>query len=75
MTNPGTMGPLGNISFDLYEEVEIGVGAHPADVGNASGAYINIVTRSGGNEFHGRLSMYYFSESFVSRNFSDEQLA
>ena len=44
---------LTNISVDLYEEVEMVIGAHPADVGSFGGAYINIVTKSGGNDFHG----------------------
>ena len=74
MTNPGTGGPMTELSYDLYDEVEIQTGAHPADVGNIPGAYINIVSKSGGNEFHGQVNVYYFNESFVDKNFSKEQL-
>ena len=74
MTDPVCGYPIQNISFDLYEEVEIEIGAHPAEVGNLSGAYINIITSSGGNEFYGTAKIYYFNESFIDKNFSDEQL-
>ena len=74
MTNPGTGGAMTELSFDLYDEVELQTGAHPAEVGNVPGAYINIVTKSGGNTFHGALNGYYFNENFVDRNFTREQL-
>lgn len=45
-------------SYDIYEEVEFELGAHPAEVGFTPGAYLNIVTKSGGNEFHGALRSY-----------------
>ena len=44
---------LTNISIDIYEEVEMVVGAIPADVGRVGGAYINIDTKSGGSDLHG----------------------
>lgn len=52
-------------SFDIYEEVELETGAHPAEVGVAPGAYVNIVTKSGGNEFHGSALAYYFNEGMA----------
>ncbi len=60
--------------LNMIDEVEMQVGAHPADVGSASGAYINVVTKSGGNRFHGDGTALYFNKSFVDRNFSREEL-
>lgn len=47
-----------DIASDVFEEIEIlGVGA-PAEFGQYTGAVVNIVTKSGGNSFHGALSYY-----------------
>lgn len=73
-TCPALGHTLTNLNYDLYEEVEMELGAHPADVGEVPGAFINIVTKSGGNTFHGNLTGYYYTDSFVDTNFSKEQL-
>ena len=49
------------LSFDVFEEVEFELGAHPAEVGTAPGAYVNIVTKSGGNTFHGDILGQFFN--------------
>jgi len=47
-----------DITAEAFEEVEtFGVGA-PAEYGQYTGAVVNIVTRSGSNNFHGTLSYY-----------------
>jgi len=51
--------------FDTFEEFELELGAHPAEVGMTEGAFVNIVTKSGGNTFHGGLNIYYFNEQMV----------
>jgi len=63
-----------NINFDAFDEVEMELSGHPAEVGQTDGAYINIVTKSGGNEFHGLAQFYYTSEDMVSENFTEHQL-
>lgn len=63
-----------NINFDAFDEVEMELSGHPAEVGQTDGAYINIVTKSGGNEFHGLAQVYYTSEDMVSTNFTEHQL-
>jgi len=64
-----TDGALGEqdiaVPFDTYEEVEFELGFHQAEVPIAEGAYVNIVTKSGGNEFHGGINLYYFSDSMT----------
>ena len=54
-----------DMSFDIYEDFEMELSSHPAEVGMTDGAYINIVTKSGGNEFHGQASIYFFNDSMV----------
>ncbi|GAI25718.1 unnamed protein product, partial [marine sediment metagenome] len=54
--------------LDLIEEISLKTGALPAEHGDARGAVINAVSKSGGNEFHGRLSFYYRNLSLQSDN-------
>lgn len=55
-------------NYDVIKEVEfIGLGA-PAEYGNYQGAVINVVTRSGGNEFHGDMGFYFQHDSLTSNN-------
>jgi hypothetical protein len=46
-------------SVDSIEEFKIHRNNYSAEFGGASGAQINLITRSGGNEFHG--SVFYFT--------------
>ncbi len=55
-------------SIQWMEEIQVaGLGAN-AEYGAFTGAVINGVTKSGGNEFKGGLEVYYQPESFVSDN-------
>lgn len=74
MDDPGTRYPMMKVSTDAVEEMEVVLGGLPAEVGNAAGAYVNIVSPSGGNSFHGNANIYYFNKSFVDHNFTKEQL-
>jgi len=59
MNDPTTLYVSANINVDTFEEVEVSLGALPADVGLTDTAVINVVTKSGGNNFSGSLSGYY----------------
>lgn len=63
-----------NVNFDSFDEVEIELLGHPAEVGQTDGAYINVVTKSGGNEFHGLAQIYYTDEKLVDKNYTDHQI-
>ena len=65
INDPVVMYPMININIDVYEEVEMGLFGHPAEVGIADGGFINIVTKSGGNEFHGGGTTEYYSGALV----------
>ncbi|WP_292939170.1 MULTISPECIES: TonB-dependent receptor [unclassified Novosphingobium] len=46
---------LGSVTvpFEFYQTVEVKNGGVPAEFGRFTGGFINAVTKSGGNEFHG----------------------
>jgi len=53
---------------DVIEEVEVlGVGA-PAEFGNASGGVFNVVTKKGGDEFHGGANFFFQDDSLTDTN-------
>jgi len=62
-------------SYDVFDEVEMELGAHPAEVGMTDGAYVNIVTKSGGNEFHGQATAYFFNDSMVQGLIPEKKVA
>jgi hypothetical protein len=74
INDPVVMYPMTNINIDVYEEVEMGLFGHSAEVGIADGGFINIVTKSGGNEFHGGGTIEYYGEDFVEDLLSQEDL-
>lgn len=74
MNDPVVMYPLTNINFDVMDEVEMITAGQPASVGYTDGAYINIVTKSGGNRFSGGLVLYYTAKALNQQLWSDDQL-
>lgn len=55
---------------DIIEEIEILDLGAPAEYGNYQGAVINVVTKSGGNEFHGNGNFYFQTDSLTGTNVS-----
>lgn len=74
INDPVVMYPMTNINIDVYEEVEFGLGGHPAEVGIADGGFVNIVTKSGGNEFHGGATVEYYNKDMQKSLLSPEDL-
>jgi len=62
------------VQYDAMEEVEIVTGALPAQVGLTGGTFVNVVTKSGGNDFHGTFQTYYTRSELVQVLFPDTQL-
>jgi len=73
--DPDLMDPGPAVEFEAMEEVEIVTGGLTAEIGNSSGSFINVVTKSGGNEFSGMVQTYYTAEGLNKVLFTDEQLA
>jgi hypothetical protein len=58
---------------DIYQEGEIiSIGA-PAEYGNFQGAVVNVVTKSGSNDFLGEFNTYILPSSFVGNNVPDAE--
>ena len=49
------------INNEFVQEVEVKTGGYQAEYGRALGGVINVITKSGGNEFHGDAFVYYDS--------------
>ena len=55
---------------DWIQEFQVLTNSFPAEFGTASGGIINAVTRSGGNEFHGRAYGFFRNDTLDSGNFT-----
>ncbi|MBI3682241.1 MAG: TonB-dependent receptor [Acidobacteria bacterium] len=60
--------PHVNPSVDSIAEVKITTGGFSAEHGHAQGAQINVVTRSGGREFHGGLFEFVRNDAFDAKD-------
>ncbi len=58
----------GRVNSEAIEEVDIKTAGAPAEYGTASSAFMNIITKSGGNKFQGSALYEYQPESFNSTN-------
>jgi hypothetical protein len=59
ITDPvsGTFGA--NLNSDIIEEVEVITSGASAEYGRADGGFANIITKSGGNDFEGKFSLFW----------------
>lgn len=64
-TDPAFGGAGANLPFEFVQEVEIKTGAYGAEYGKATGGIFNVITKSGGNEFHGDLFGYGTTKGLV----------
>src|SRR5215475_9568750 len=53
-----------NINGEFIQEVEVKTGGYQAEYGRNTGGVVNVITKSGGNEFHGDLFAYYNPTDF-----------
>jgi hypothetical protein len=47
-----------NLNFEFIQEVEVKTGGYEAEFGRATGGIINVITKSGGNQFRGDVFGY-----------------
>jgi hypothetical protein len=55
-----------NLPNEFISETEVITGGYNAEFGRATGGIVNVVTKQGGNEFHGSVFGYYRPGAFVS---------
>jgi outer membrane receptor protein involved in Fe transport len=60
--NRGVQGKV--INNEFIQEVEVKTGGYQAEYGRSTGGVINVITKSGGNEFHGDVFAQYAASSF-----------
>jgi hypothetical protein len=62
-----TYGSLGTgINLTFIEEVQVKTGAFEPKYGSANGGVVQIVTKSGGTQYHGALSAYFSPQQFFA---------
>jgi outer membrane receptor protein involved in Fe transport len=64
-TDPAFGGSGANLPFEFVQEVEIKTGAFGAEFGKSTGGIFNVITKSGGNEFHGDIFGYGTTKGLV----------
>ena len=67
-TDPAFGGGGANLPFEFVQEVQIKTGAFGADQGLSTGGVFNVITKSGGNEFHGDIFAYSAAEELRPRH-------
>src|ERR1700693_64885 len=58
-------------SLDSVKEFQVNTNAYSAEYGRAGGAVINVVTKSGTNEFHGNAFYFYRDKQLHAKNYCD----
>jgi hypothetical protein len=61
-------GPLTTLNIDQIAEFKIVTNSQPAEMGRSSGAAIQVVSRSGTNEFHGTAYWFHRHEGLNANN-------
>jgi outer membrane receptor protein involved in Fe transport len=65
-------GPAAQFNQETIAEFQVLTTGYKAEFGQASGAIVNVITKSGGNEFHGVASLFHRNEALDSVNSLDE---
>lgn len=61
-------GAAAQFNQETISEFQVLTSAYKAEFGQASGAIVNVITKSGGNQFHGVGSFFHRNDSFDSSN-------
>jgi len=64
-----------DVSMDSVAEVKVLVGVFQAEYGRASGANVQIVSKSGARQFHGLASYFLRNDYFNANNFFNNRLS
>src|SRR3954454_3873329 len=61
-------------SMDAIQEFQVNANSYPAEVGRASGGVINVITKSGTNEFHGSAFEFYRDKGMNANTFVNNRV-
>src|SRR5262245_62040455 len=64
-SDPAFGGSGANLPFEFVQEVEIKTGAYGPEYGKSTGGIFNVITKSGGNDFHGDIFGYGTTKGLV----------
>ena len=64
-------GPAAQFNQETIAEFQVLTTGYKAEFGQASGATVNVITKSGGNDYHGVGSLFHRNEAFDSVNSLD----
>ena len=56
-----------NLNYDAIQEINLQTSSFDAEYGRASGGVVNVITKSGGNDFSGSLDVRYTSNDFSEK--------
>jgi len=65
-------GAAAQFNQETIAEFQVLTTGYKAEFGQASGAIVNVITKSGGNAFHGVASLFHRNEAFDASNSLDE---
>ena len=65
-------GPAAQFNQDTIAEFQVLTTGYKAEFGQASGAIVNVITKSGGNSFRGVASLFHRNEALDASNSLDE---
>lgn len=64
-------GAAAQFNQETIAEFQVQTAGYRAEFGQASGAFVNVITRSGGNEYHGIASLFWRNNAFDTSNSLD----
>src|SRR5262245_27980233 len=72
--DPAAIGAAGYYyDFDAFEDIQVSTGAHDITV-PTSGVFLNMVTKSGGDAWHGRTTFAWLGDATQTQNIDDNLL-
>ena len=63
-----------NVVLELLDEVKVTASGYNAEFGGSMGGVVNVISRSGSNEFHGDLMLYYENHSKLMYGYARDYL-
>jgi hypothetical protein len=64
----GTIFAASGLGPEVVDQMDVAMFGSPAEYGAFTGAALNVVTKSGGNDFHGEVNFFFQSGEWVSDN-------